>query len=67
MKWKNEIRKAQIVSVTVSLCQMHLTSADFFTSVIGFGGVVATMEIVFQHAVPLNFLPQNKIIIFVKQ
>ena len=54
MKWNNEIREAQILSVTVSLFQMHLTSADFVTAVLGVGVVVATTEIVCQHAVPLN-------------
>ena len=55
MKVKNEIREAQILSVTVSLSQMHLTSDDFVTAVLGFGAVSATMDIVCQHAVPLNF------------
>ena len=54
MKWNNEIREAQILSVTVSLCQTHLKPADFVTDVIGFGVVAATTEIVCQHAVPLN-------------
>ena len=55
MKRENEIREAQILSVTVSLIQMHLTSDDFVTAVLVFGAVADTTEIVCQHAVPLNF------------
>ena len=55
MKRNNERREAQILSVTVSLSQMHPTSDDFVTAVLGFVAVAATTEIVCQHAVPLNF------------
>ena len=55
MKSDNERREAKIVSVTVSLSQMHLTSDGFVTDVLGFGAVAATTEIVCQNAVPLNF------------
>ena len=55
MKSNNERREAQILSVTVSLSQMHLNSDYFVTAVLGFGDVAAIMEIVCQHAVPLNF------------
>ena len=45
---------------------MPLTSASFVTAVLGLGAVSDTTEIVCQHALPLNFQPQNKIIMFVK-
>ena len=67
MKGKNEIREAQVLSLTVSLSQMHLTSDGFVTAFLGFVAVTDTTEIVCQHEVPLNFEPQNKIIIFVNQ
>ena len=54
MNWKNEIREAQILLVTVSLSQMDLTSEDFVTAFLGFGAVTDTTEIVCQHEVPLN-------------
>ena len=55
MKRENEIREAPILSVTVSLIQMHLTSDDFVTAFLGFCADTDMTEIVCQHAVPLNF------------
>ena len=55
MKSKNEIREAKILSVTVSLSQMHPTSDVFVAAFLGFGAVTDTTEIVCQQEVPLNF------------
>ena len=55
MKRKNEIREAQILLVTVSLSQIHLTYDAFVTTFLGFGAVAYTIEIVCQHEVLLNF------------
>ena len=54
MKSDNERRDAQILSGAVSQSQIHLTSDDFVTAVIGFFAVAGTTEIVCQHAVPIN-------------
>ena len=46
MRDKNKRTESKHVSVTESLNQMHITSADIVASVIVFGDVAATTEIV---------------------
>ena len=56
MKSDNERREAKIVSVTVSLSQMHLTSDGFVTAFLGFGAVTDTTECwaIFRIARPMD-------------
>ena len=53
--------EAQLISGTVPLNWTYLISSGVITAVLNFGGVSATVYIVSQHAVPLNFWNQNKI------
>ena len=51
----NEITEEQFISGTGSLKQTYLTYDDVVAAVIVFGAVAATMDIVWQHLVPLKF------------
>ena len=52
---KNKITEAKIVLCTVLLNETHLTFYGVVAAVLAFGAFSATMEIVWLHAVPLNF------------
>ena len=51
MRDNNNITEAQLLSCPGSLNWTYLTSSDVVVSVLGFGAVAVTMEIVWLHAV----------------